>query len=108
MPGKTVYLRAMNLFVAPASMRPQRNAGENSAGFGSPALKSQRFNEAPAKCRGKHISRRFSSREAARFNEAPAKCRGKRWSGNRNRHPAAASMRPQRNAGENFRTFSGR
>ena len=40
---------------AKASMRPQRNAGEN--GWFPPASvpSTQGFNEAPAKCRGKHM-----------------------------------------------------
>ena len=38
-----------------------------------------RFNEAPAKCRGKRALKSTSSGPASpSFNEAPAKCRGKR------------------------------
>ena len=36
------------------------------------------FNEAPAKCRGKHPGCPSDLEQAAGFNEAPAKCRGKR------------------------------
>ena len=62
---------------AAASMRPQRNAGENDvvpekAGNGRPG-----FNEAPAKCRGKRTGDRRSALCWPGFNEAPAKCRGK-------------------------------
>ena len=59
------------------------------------------FNEAPAKCRGKPAANGGLIEALKRFNEAPAKCRGKR--GTAFRWPALppASMRPQRNAGEN-------
>ena len=36
-----------------------------------------RFNEAPAKCRGKLAVGGFRGSGVSRFNEAPAKCRGK-------------------------------
>ena len=56
MPGKTVVV----LGLAPdahldASMRPQRNAGENVVACSMPAARAACFNEAPAKCRGKHV-----------------------------------------------------
>ena len=126
MPGKTrpsapVADRAMG----EASMRPQRNAGENAGIRKSRLVMRMRFNEAPAKCRGKRSSRKrrnFAGRcfnEAPakcrgkpvgvygllsrifRFNEAPAKCRGKRTDCPPDRGNRRASMRPQRNAGEN-------
>ena len=84
-----------------ASMRPQRNAGENAPLRIGPSPKIGGFNEAPAKCRGKRKMSALQPSATQRFNEAPAKCRGKpdmpqvRWP------TAAASMRPQRNAGEN-------
>ena len=36
------------------------------------------FNEAPAKCRGKHLRPLSMLSMKLGFNEAPAKCRGKR------------------------------
>ena len=60
------------------------------------------FNEAPAKCRGKQLFRSAAwAAFSACFNEAPAKCRGKHGEESDARAPARASMRPQRNAGEN-------
>ena len=108
-----------------ASMRPQRNAGENGTRNGSEGSSSKCFNEAPAKCRGKHCIAKETKCHTICFNEAPAKCRGK-LAPRRDRRPpprrfneapakcrgkpnkvitngilASASMRPQRNAGEN-------
>ena len=60
-----------------ASMRPQRNAGENILGGALRRSPTTGFNEAPAKCRGKPAFRSRSSRCLVCFNEAPAKCRGK-------------------------------
>ena len=60
------------------------------------------FNEAPAKCRGKPSSAKEGCNQTPCFNEAPAKCRGKlerRIASNRSER---ASMRPPRNAGENL------
>ncbi len=107
-------------------MRPQRNAGENTGASEVSPWESESFNEAPAKCRGKLHERPRRIKPIASFNEAPAKCRGKPKGQDRiamvilkgfNEAPAkcrgkpspmgserrgeSASMRPQRNAGEN-------
>ena len=63
---------------ADASMRPPRNAGENSGRATPRCICLARFNEAPAKCRGKRPQGRGSGSKRIGFNEAPAKCRGKR------------------------------
>ena len=78
MPGKTVRRKARHDPQLAASMRPQRNAGENE--HRNPLLRGEMkcFNEAPAKCRGKQNGARISFEGIHR-----------------------ASMRPQRNAGEN-------
>ena len=63
-----------------ASMRPRPDAAENihSRHYRSPH-RACRFNEAAARCRGKHGRRRHSSIGfPPRFNEAAARCRGKR------------------------------
>ena len=77
MPGKTLLLEDETCSEPPASMRPQRNAGENGLTTDSNLLGDQGFNEAPAKCRGKQGPPGSNRRRPARFNEAPAKCRGK-------------------------------
>ena len=77
MPGKTSGCAPGSIPGRGASMRPQRNAGENPA---SPAR---------------------TSRGTAGFNEAPAKCRGKPGTSKNQLSMTTASMRPQRNAGEN-------
>ena len=59
------------------------------------------FNEAPAKCRGKRRPELASKSRMTCFNEAPAKCRGKQAKRMVNIEADQASMRPQRNAGEN-------
>ena len=84
-------------------MRPQRNAGENAAAERRCWYSLGRFNEAPAKCRGKlDLDDRANHEFLAGFNEAPAKCRGKREHQCERRDAQRhASMRPQRNAGEN-------
>ena len=61
------------------------------------------FNEAPAKCRGKRGAPSSSPPRRRRFNEAPAKCRGKQVVLRLVGRDRGASMRPQRNAGENGR-----
>ena len=59
-------------------MRPQRNAGENKPPDKDMLPISGRFNEAPAKCRGKPAAgRAWTTIAELGFNEAPAKCRGK-------------------------------
>ena len=63
-----------------ASMRPQRNAGENGDCRLIPQVlrtESRCFNEAPAKCLGKPGFPGPPWRASWGFNEAPAKCRGK-------------------------------
>ena len=77
MPGKTPPASAKLLQHDSASMRPQRNAGEN------------------------HLPHLFCPLAENGFNEAPAKCRGKRRICNLGERGWKASMRPQRNAGEN-------
>ena len=50
-----------------ASMRPQRNAGENVGISGWRLIRIISFNEAPAKCRGKrHIAHEHSRVQRAR------------------------------------------
>ncbi len=85
-----------------ASMRPQRNAGENvpvDVAQGRPPDASMR----PQRNAGENRS--GAARECGTgrcFNEAPAKCRGKHWYRAGSCATASqASMRPQRNAGEN-------
>ena len=53
MPGKTAHAVEIQQGDDIASMRPQRNAGENVAQRPDPHRSCDRFNEAPAKCRGK-------------------------------------------------------
>ena len=77
MQGKTCLIIPLNSNDRIASMRPPRNAGENSACGATVARLSTCFNEAPAKCRGKQIKDAKAEVISARFNEAPAKCRGK-------------------------------
>ena len=125
MPGKTGGVRPPPGGGRVASMRPQRNAGENGLtarlqglwrrSFNEAPAKCRgkrrevdvvfpirrSFNEAPAKCRGKRAGRRSASGWKRRFNEAPAKCRGKQRNGIQLAFAQHASMRPQRNAGEN-------
>ena len=61
-----------------ASMRPRPDAAENPAARrGSPGATS-RFNEAAARCRGKHPRQWTPRPEYSCFNEAAARCRGKR------------------------------
>ena len=126
MPGKTVVAVGQTIETHLASMRPQRNAGENMTLSSWLQAPQDGFNEAPAKCRGKPVphvppdngilasmrpqrnagenatNTRINSGWRLCFNEAPAKCRGKPI------HEvtgtivlSGASMRPQRNAGEN-------
>ena len=84
-----------------ASMRPQRNAGENEvlqdhdAGGGYASMRPQR--NAGENC----PSRAGRAWRRGGFNEAPAKCRGKQGRHQARRDRRRASMRPQRNAGEN-------
>ena len=84
-----------------ASMRPQRNAGENPSRCADSVLGEAGFNEAPAKCRGKPAQPKASPWTCCGFNEAPAKCRGKPQARGSGLLGQCASMRPQRNAGEN-------
>ena len=62
------------------------------------------FNEAAARCRGKHRRRRPALRLPLGFNEAAARCRGKRAEAVRgDRQGQGASMRPRPDAAENSR-----
>ncbi len=99
--GENVSVLAEGGLRRSASMRPQRNAGENRIGRHAHGRRDSCFNEAPAKCRGKPSFPSKDREGISRFNEAPAKCRGKLAVANRCPTKAAASMRPQRNAGEN-------
>ena len=85
-----------------ASMRPPRNAGENESHALSSLCANAGFNEAPAKCRGKPMRMRVSGLTMSCFNEAPAKCRGKLYQLYYSFGEHGASMRPPRNAGENY------
>ena len=98
-----------------ASMRPRPDATENAGGSPGPATRARCFNEAAARCHGKHptCGRRRCS-PAACFNEAAARCHGKRrrgrcgsrWRGSFNeaaarchgKRFAAKSSRPSRPA----------
>ncbi len=85
-----------------ASMRPQRNAGENRPSTRICCFSNSCFNEAPAKCRGKH-----GCGERAPNGNPRASMRPQRNAGENHTMPMPqfhgidASMRPQRNAGEN-------
>ena len=61
--GKPAKPTANFLSAKSASMRPQRNAGENALPAACSAIRRTSFNEAPAKCRGKPapFRHRFSS-----------------------------------------------
>ena len=60
-----------------ASMRPRPDAAENRAvTLGARCARSS-FNEAAARCRGKHDGRGAGRRRCVGFNEAAARCRGK-------------------------------
>ena len=78
MPGKTDLLGHFTLQLTPASMRPQRNAGENRGGRRAPRLEHP-ASMRPQRNAGENVDpqcrRRFI---VGGFNEAPAKCRGKR------------------------------
>ena len=76
--GENVDHVGLDVEFVVASMRPQRNAGENPAVPAPCPAPRSRFNEAPAKCRGKRVRFRAAPETANGFNEAPAKCRGKR------------------------------
>ena len=87
-----------------ASMRPRPDAAENcSPPCPCPRPPTACFNEAAARCRGKHAPPALVRTAAERgFNEAAARCRGKRPD------PACAavgaglaSMRPRPDAAEN-------
>ncbi len=78
MPGKTGMPFNDIPFTALASMRPQRNAGENKPLRTMMPKFNLCFNEAPAKCRGKQsMPGRGQGPDPSGFNEAPVKCRGK-------------------------------
>ena len=62
----------------PASMRPRPDAAENPRFVCVVCGRSWGFNEAAARCRGKHGGLDGSDRPARGFNEAAARCRGKR------------------------------
>ena len=85
-------------------MRPRPDAAENVRRPASEPRPRQSFNEAAARCRGKHgISDRYGCYSDRRFNEAAARCRGKRGEGARNDGAnLEASMRPRPDAAENF------
>ena len=102
MPGKTTLAMSELDRKETASMRPQRNAGENGAAGGPPwhvwfaSMRPQR-NAGENRASGKTARCMLHG-----FNEAPAKCRGKPGAGFAAGLSADfASMRPQRNAGEN-------
>ena len=59
------------------------------------------FNEAAARCRGKHPDRHLGDEGQRRFNEAAARCRGKHHPFNHVGRRAHASMRPRPDAAEN-------
>ena len=79
MPRKTGACRLRNLERRDASMRPRPDAAENAAGRCPASTGRARFNEAAARCRGKHSQPNPNrSRSFRCFNEAAARCRGKR------------------------------
>ena len=70
--------------------RPRRPAGAG------------RFNEAAARCRGKHVYPDSLGHRTIGFNEAAARCRGKRELETvRGERRGLASMRPRPDAAEN-------
>ena len=127
MPRKTSALRHVAIEYDGASMRPRPDAAENRGIAANLRLDHVRFNEAAARCRGKHAGRgvfhdtldhasmrpRPDAAENLRhpaiirfrsccFNEAAARCRGKPRNQPRNDLAAAdASMRPRPDAAEN-------
>ena len=87
-----------------ASMRPRPDAAENAARGARAGGRATGFNEAAARCRGKHAGPGGSALPIPpRFNEAAARCRGKHGGGGgRGGLPCrAASMRPRPDAAEN-------
>ena len=106
MPRKTrAAVVHLHLDVA-ASMRPRPDAAENSSGCAVGLSRCQSFNEAAARCRGKHALARCNGRDqlAASMRPRPdaaentliraALCRG-----------SHASMRPRPDAAENGDTI---
>ena len=83
MPRKTLQPAAQRLFLDRiASMRPRPDAAENIRMMRATLPPIGRFNEAAARCRGKHGRRsRGTSWPTCGFNEAAARCRGKRAKG---------------------------
>ena len=79
MPGKTVAVgRDPAAGARRASMRPQRNAGENGRRSGSARACGRRASMRPQRNAGENAGRGCSRPASpAGFNEAPAKCRGK-------------------------------
>ena len=59
------------------------------------------FNEAAARCRGKHAGSSTAPPASAGFNEAAARCRGKRGPPVAGQIHLQASMRPRPDAAEN-------
>ena len=104
MPGKTLIGAELHALAGSASMRPQRNAGENEHAQSSIQSEMSSFNEAPAKCRGKPL--------VPDMLVSMGQCASMRPQRNAGENSYAAffpdgrfeaSMRPQRNAGENAR-----
>ncbi len=100
MPGKTVPARWNAITDSGFNEAPAKCRGKRRAGTGR-SRRRIRFNEAPAKCRGKPPEDAKPIPAVASFNEAPAKCRGKPTMPTGTLSGYMASMRPQRNAGEN-------
>ena len=84
-----------------AATTPRRDAGEDTTRRATTTSGCSRFNDTPARCRGRPWSSPPHPCGTARFNDTPARCRG------RHRHPGhqphelhAASTTPRRDAGE--------
>ena len=60
-----------------ASMRPRPDATENTDDPDDSGPRRHRFNEAAARCHGKHSHYCAGGHTASRFNEAAARCHGK-------------------------------
>ena len=77
MPRKTFAVGARRGGADGASMRPRPDAAENSGYATAIRGRGPCFNEAAARCRGKHPRPAGGLAAERGFNEAAARCRGK-------------------------------
>ena len=98
--GKPRFAQEYSLALKRFNEAPAQSWGKPEArGSASPVRSC--FNEAPAQSWGKRKYERQNKHRVDRFNEAPAQSWGKLGSLSECRSQSAASMRPQRKAGEN-------